>query len=347
MFRTKTVFVLGAGASAEVGLPVGSQLLQQIIDLTHITYDFHRMKSGDYVISEALKLILDEGGEVQLYNEHLHAARQLGESAKQALSIDNVIEALEDEKTELIGKLGIVRAILQAESASEFFRHENNQYDRINLDQFNETWYSFFSKLLTENVKKSGIGEIFENLEIINFNYDRCLEKYLPFSIGNYYGIPPNEIWGLVKKLPIHRPYGIAGRLPWQDGEIPSVEFGTGNAEQLANVAKQIRTFTERIEEEKALESIKKCISDADRIVFLGFAFHRQNVELISSQVKQNVEILGTSHKISESDQNVIREELCKAFCYEDGANLANIHVELVDSTCRSLFENYWRTLTA
>ncbi len=35
MFRAKTVFVIGAGASVEVGLPMGPELLKQIVKLTH------------------------------------------------------------------------------------------------------------------------------------------------------------------------------------------------------------------------------------------------------------------------------------------------------------------------
>src|SRR3990172_2287556 len=115
MFRAKTVLVIGAGASVEVGLPMGSELLKQIIQLTHITFDFNQQKTGDHGILEALKLCLNEGREVVKINEHLKAGWQLGESAKQALSIDNVIDALEDQQVELVGKLGIVRAILKSE----------------------------------------------------------------------------------------------------------------------------------------------------------------------------------------------------------------------------------------
>ena len=145
----------------------------------------------------------------------------------------------------------------------------------------------------------------------------------------------------------IHRPYGITGRLPWQTGEIPSVDFGGGSADQIANLSTHIKTFTERVDEGKSLEDIRKCISSADRIVFLGFAFHRQNVTLISSTVKRNVEILATSYGISKSDKNVIESEIGRAFRYDDGDELDGHHIDLADTTCRELFRDYWRTLTA
>jgi len=345
MFRAKTVLVIGAGASVEVGLPVGEGLLNKIAELTHIKFDPYRQTSGDHVIVDALKGILNEGRDVKLLNEHLHAAWQLGESAKQALSIDNVIDALEDSRIELVGKLGIVRAILLAESSSHYFRHLNNDLGKIDISKFSETWYSSFTKILTENKKKSEIKDIFSNIEIINFNYDRCLEHYLPFSLSSYYGVDQGVIREAMQSLIIHRPYGVSGRLPWQAGAAPAVAFGAGNADQLAEAAKQIRTFTERIEEGTQLKAMRTAIANADRIVFLGFAFHRQNVELLAQQVQTHAEIVATTFKISKSDKAIIRSELDKAFDIHDLLN--EQRVELADMTCQQFFKEYWRTLTA
>jgi len=186
MFRAKTVLVIGAGASVEVGLPMGSELLKQIVQMTHITFDYSRQETGDHGILQALKLCLNEGGEVTKLNEYLKAGRQLGKSAEQALSIDNVIDALEDPQIELVGKLGIVRAILKAEAVSPSFKSVENMPDTLDLSKFKGTWYSSLTKLLTENVRKSQVSSIFDNLEVVNFNYDRCLEHYLPISAIMY-----------------------------------------------------------------------------------------------------------------------------------------------------------------
>ena len=129
---------------------MGPELLKQIVQLTHITFDINRQKTGDPSIVEALRLCLNEGRAVAKLNEHLKAGRQLGESARQALSIDNVIDALEDPKIELMGKLGIVRAILKAEAASHAFKVIEHMPDTLDLSRFDEAWYSSFTKLLTE-----------------------------------------------------------------------------------------------------------------------------------------------------------------------------------------------------
>ncbi|WP_339709483.1 hypothetical protein [uncultured Sphingosinicella sp.] len=345
MFRAKTVLVVGAGASTEVGLPMGHDLLKRLVKLTHITFEYHRQKTGDPEIVEALRIILNEGQEVEIINQYIKAGWQLSESSKQAISIDNVIDALEDDKIELIGKLGILRSIHKAEFESQAFRCESPDKDDINIENFEQSWYSSLTKLLTEGVKRSDIGKIFQNIEIINFNYDRCLEHYLPISLGKYYGISPNDFRRIMNSLVIHRPYGVAGRLPWQKGDLPSVPFGQCSPAHLAQVVQQIRTFTERVEEGAVLSEIKKSISQSDRIIFLGFAFHRQNVQILSQEVQDHTEVVATAYGISKSDKFVIANELSKAFNFQ--GNFNEHRIDLADMTCHQFFKEYWLTLTA
>lgn len=218
MFRARTLLVIGAGASVEVGLPMGPGLLKNIATMTAMRFDHYRQVGGDHLIFEALKIHLEATGRREELNEHTRAGSRLAESATQALSIDNVIDALENREVELIGKLGIVRAIWAAEASSRFFRLPDGVYQGLNLSNFSDTWYSSFTKILTENVKRSQIENIFDNVQIINFNYDRCLEHYLPFSLASYYGLSVDDIHQLMENLVIYRPYGAAGRLPWQKG---------------------------------------------------------------------------------------------------------------------------------
>lgn len=345
MFRAKTVFVIGAGASFEVGLPVGDDLLKRIVDLTHFEFDFGRQTKGDPNIVAALKIVLDEGGGVERLNAHLRAGRQLGRSARQAISIDNVIDALENDEIELLGKLGIARAILKAEADSPQFKI-NPDARSVDLMKFNGTWYSSLTKLLTEQVKKSKIDFLFDNVQIVNFNYDRCLEHYLQYSLSDYYGVGVDNLRKSMTKLTVHRPYGLVGRLPWRPGDGPSVEFGQGAAQQLAEIVPEIRTFTEQVEEGDQLRAIRGAIAEADRVVFLGFAFHRQNVELISTEMSDHTHILATALGISPSDRAVIESELAEAFGFAGDRN-ASTRVNLAVATCSELFKDYWRTLTA
>lgn len=217
--------------------------------------------------------------------------------------------------------------------------------DNIDVSKFSTCWYGSFVKILIENLKRSEISKIFDNIEIINFNYDRCLEQFLPLSLASYYGVQPDQFRNLMANLRMHRPYGSVGKLPWQAGDAPSVPFGGAAPQHIAAVASQIRTFSETVEEGAELQAIRNAIATADRIVFLGFAFHRQNVRLIAQQVQEHTEILATAYQISESDKGVIDSELSAAF--EFGGILNEGRIELADMTCEGLFKAYWRTLTA
>jgi quinolinate synthase len=72
--------------------------------------------------------------------------------------------------------------------------------------------------------------------------------------------------------------------LPWQTGSNP-VEFGEElAAHQLAMLSSHIRTFNEQIEEEDKLAEIRQLVWDAETIVFLGFHFHKQNMDVLTSE---------------------------------------------------------------
>lgn len=343
MFRSKTVFVLGAGASAEVGLPVGAGLLKRIKVLLDIKFDFRQQSSGDFLISEALRIVLDEGPSVEEFNEHLHAAWQVISSADQALSIDNIVDGLEDPRVELVSKLAIARAIQLAEEESMFFRVSQNER-KLDLSNFSNTWYSFLTKILTENRRKSEIDSVFENIAFVSFNYDRCIERYLPESIASYYGVPLNVVSNIFKDVHIHRPYGIAGEIEWlSDGRLRG--FGSSNAESLARSASMIRTFTEGVENPNSLGGMRDELRSAERIVFLGSAFHRQNLELLETDLDFKTSIFATTSSISDPDLEVITGELQGTFPATPTGTSRRI--EFAKMHAKEFFNDYWRTLTS
>src|SRR5664279_6384779 len=100
MFRSKTVFVLGAGSSEEVGLPVGSKLKEEIA--THIDIRFdewgREQESGNQNIVRALqKKVMHPSGLKGDINPYLHAAWKIRDALPQAISIDNFLEAFSDD----------------------------------------------------------------------------------------------------------------------------------------------------------------------------------------------------------------------------------------------------------
>ena len=67
MFRSRTLFVVGAGASYEVGLPTGAQLKRTIGQKLAMQFDRNGRVSGHGEVIEALKMhaLHNRGGDLQ------------------------------------------------------------------------------------------------------------------------------------------------------------------------------------------------------------------------------------------------------------------------------------------
>lgn len=243
MFRSKTLFIVGAGASCEAGLPDGGALKGKIAGLLDIRYQHGlRQISGDDQIVYALhQHVRGEDGSRGDINPYLQKARHIRDIVPTlAISIDNYLDAHQgDEHTEVCGKLGIVRAILNAEATSKL-KHREDHNRRFNLAGLSGTWYSRFFQMLTENVPKAAASRVFDNVSIITFNYDRCIERFLAQALADYYQLTLEQGESLVaQKLRIYHPYGQVGPLPWQDLSR-GVEFGSLGADLLP-LAKALR----------------------------------------------------------------------------------------------------------
>jgi len=65
--------------------------------------------------------------------------------------------------------------------------------------------------MLTEGVKCADVDEIFNNVSIVCFNYDRCIEIFLKEALITYYKIDEIKSVDLVGRLNIIHPYGSVG----------------------------------------------------------------------------------------------------------------------------------------
>jgi hypothetical protein len=128
MLKEKTVFVIGAGASAEFGLPTGNALKSSISAKLNIPLDWrYNAGSSDTKILQSLKNIkpttftADE--HFQSYSERLiSAARIISNAMPISPSIDNFLHT-HNANAEIVtvGKIAIAQCILHAERASNIF----------------------------------------------------------------------------------------------------------------------------------------------------------------------------------------------------------------------------------
>lgn len=182
MYKTKTVFIVGAGASLEIGMPTSDSLKSHIARALDIKYEhFNTQISGSRRISEALfsHFRTENGINVPEIKKHITAARRIVDAIQQAISIDSFIENIEDELVTFMAKLAISEIIIDAERNSKLFPKCNNNITYINWDNIGDTWLHYFFQTIIEGTKASNLDNLFDNISIISFNYDRSIEFFL------------------------------------------------------------------------------------------------------------------------------------------------------------------------
>jgi hypothetical protein len=319
MFNVPTVFVVGAGAGVDVDMLTGDMLCKEIAKKVNVAFEYGTKKiSGDDRTFDAMRRI---GNERKIdVNQLMAAGRQISKGIDFAGSIDSYIRTHNDNGLiKIVGKLGIVQTILEYEKKSKLFVDTTKHPPKVRDDAgVLKSWLKKFMVLLQDGIIVSqNLDRLFKNVMIINFNYDRCVEQFLYWALQSLFGIDASRAAELMGTLRIYHPYGVVAPLPWQPAG--GVEFG-GNPhgeDDYARLIGNIRTFNEEVEEGSELRVIREVFSASKRFVFLGFHFHKQNLELITPRTMQPnalVEIYATALNRSASDINVISMALRQMF---------------------------------
>jgi hypothetical protein len=289
MFNRPTTFVIGAGCSAEYRLPIGDGLKDQIAD--QLSVIGRREQNRDFVVissrgsDEVLLSAIVQAGQRRGERRWDLAANAMAPGIRHASSIDRYLHLHRDDGAKVgIGKIAIARAILAAEQDSIL------DSDRIDLPSISNKlarkphWLQELMFRLQEDVSLDRATDIFKNITIITFNYDRVIEHYLYHAVRELCGFDDAAAADVMSHLKIIHPYGKIGHLPWQKetgGALPFGHWKNLHFSEVIEAGSRLRTFTETVEDEELLASIRKAVQDAEQIVFLGFSFLKQNLDLL------------------------------------------------------------------
>lgn len=342
MFKSKTVFVVGAGASHELGFPLGSTLKEHIASI--VDSDFSPSPDapvGDAELEDAVRAACLANGSKA--SRIFAAGREMAAALPLAISIDNFLEAHSGAPgTQLIGKLAIVRAILAAEAQSALWTERAGILPDFSGDVLQKSWLTRLVRNLTEGVRKEVAARTFENVSFITFNYDRSLEQFLWLALQRYYGVGEAAATSYLVHVPVYHAYGSVGKLPWQKHDVPAAAYGeTVGSETLLQLANGIKTFSEQVDDQHRTQILER-LSDARTVVFLGFGFIEQNMNLLTLEGFSQIErVYATAYGVSDRDCDVIRERIGQALGNTD------VSIELrPDLTAAGLFDAYSRSIT-
>ncbi|WKA29824.1 hypothetical protein [Bradyrhizobium roseum] len=200
---------------------------------------------------------------------------------------------------------------------------------------------SLWSILETNVVKSKNLINIFDQLSVITFNYDRTFEHFLYQGLQHAFHLPPDEAALIVNgKLDIDHVYGKVANLPWQaDGRGHA--FGKSpSPHDLVALWQRISTYNEEISDRQFLEKLSLKVADAERIIFLGCHFHEQNMKLLRATATashdRNVVVYATATERSSSAVGQIMEQIASAIASPRGLEMK---VDTWD--CKRIFKEF------
>lgn len=241
--RVPCVLILGAGASAPYGLPIGIALRDYILKLNPYSYSRY----------------LDELG----VREHQFREFLVQFSRSGFLSIDAFLE--ERSRWMKIGKFAIAFALINHEHTRKLFPPYAPKDH-----WFNALWLKLKKKTWNE-VKRT-------TLRIVTFNYDRCLEYYLASVIANNYGVSFTEVFRWLSQVLVIHVHGTLGNYTlinyyWKDPKKEeSVIDGLKSAIDAIVVVSEANPKTLQFVRARAV------IARARSVAFIGFGFGESNM---------------------------------------------------------------------
>jgi len=340
MFRRKTLFILGAGASQEAGLPVGTKLADYISVLLEANNTAGPTDPG-HPGQQLLSLLYQKFPLPD--NGYDRAAQIITGGVRFAKSIDDFLDRHSDkEHVQRVGKAAIVKSILDAENQSFF---KNNPFkSRAMQNELDKTWYMRFFRMLGSDIKAQNASQIFDNVAFIVFNYDRCLEYFLENALQLVYNIARDDAQSIIDDLNIIHPYGLVANLPRRQAGVP---FGAASADYAA-LSNNVKIYTEQYGAADVMNAIEEAMFKAEQIAFLGFGYHEQNLHLLTpANQLPSKPVYGTAKDWSDNDRDEIHGRLERMF-KPPPPRINPRSAVVIDTkvTCAQLFDNYGQSLT-
>jgi len=173
-------------------------------------------------------------------------------------------------------------------------------------------WYQWFLEFLLRDGPDFPAGKI----SIVTFNYDRSLEFYLRRAFKRSFELKDAEACEMVERLDFIHVYGDLGELP---ADYHQAEKLFGNRGTIFTAAEGLRIAGIRLDD-VTQPRVTKAIDEADRLIFLGFGFWKENMDVLHNLPKQTIldisdvkkeppeswhrkKIFASRYKLAESDR--------------------------------------------
>jgi hypothetical protein len=327
-FDVKTLIVTGAGASAELGFPVGNKLKANIRSLSNIDWNGLEL-TGNKVFCRILEdtARVNYGGRL---DSILAACKHVHENVILSGSIDQFLSSHQDDPVLVkCAKLAIAFEISKAETESHLNTNASSR-DHTDFVYLKDSYFPRLWARLQSGLPIKEWRSYFENLRVITFNYDRTLEQFLRLALTRFCRANESEVLTFLGQLPILHVYGNLGTLSTGSDHCPYAP----NHHQIIDSADRILTFSETVRDNVRNE-IEDYFMWANRIVFLGFSFANVNMDLFPTIDGAAKEVFGTSMAMSAPNTDHARNRVNRL------VDNVNRRAVLSPTNCAQLFDDF------
>ena len=300
MFSNPTVIIVGAGASAEFGLPTGEGMHRSVVNET-----FETIQQGDtqadFFLASFWKFLMYENlhGQQTTY-------RQFVEVAKQSPSTSIDLFAYNNPSHEEVAKLYSAWSI--AKSQFDFELKQDHDFQREYYAKISRSpkWLSpqigedhrlnWLAELVNQFVEGAQSSKDLEEnkLTFVTFNYDSIVEEaFVTFvrRLERFADAPDNAMPEVIH---------IHGRMDSPD--VPNL-----NKNWILDQAKNIRFITETIVNPgSAVDRAIALLDEALHVYSVGFAFEPNNTKLLAAG-KWGGKVVGLNYAGNAKIENRIK----------------------------------------
>lgn len=310
MFKSETIFILGAGSSHPYGYPLGKELIQKIIE--NIDNDIIYLPGNNNFLNEynfsSLKDIL-KNTSTNVFDNHL---RLCSPHESQIFFANNNQSYIRKEIKELRGFNALKQALVDFDpiSIDAFLRdHQSHaeagkimiiysllkceDKEKIGISANEDNWYSYLINDIFSGYDAH--KDLSSNkLNIISFNYDLSLEFCLYKKIQGTERFKQDEVANdFIQQLQEERITHVYGKLHTENvlnkyGEYfanesnKSPELNTQRFITALINEDEIKLIPEREALNKShTDNIKNKLSKAKEIIIIGFGFDRDNLSVL------------------------------------------------------------------
>ena len=286
------MFVLGAGASAPYGFPLGPLLAERVcrsIEQRHT--GLHQLLCGHF--------------DAQAVDAFPQEFRRSGQ-----YSLDSFVER-RPEFREIV-KTAIIYTLAPSENEPALLappRTNTNDVPVGTPDGIDRDWYRYLLRqIVTTRPEDFGANR----LKVITFNFDRSFERRLFVSLKSTYNLSDVETEKLTQAVPILHIHGDLGAPAWLPSCAEDPEGRPYHADKFETIAtthaRRLSLIDDEIPNERR-SSAREWLIGAKVVCFLGFSYHPLNLARLHIGSLSEPTIRGTARSMSTGEIGAVRRE--------------------------------------